>query len=371
MLPANTKVISVDDHVIEPPDLWWDRLPDRVRDIGPRVVELDSGAQAWAYEDALVTVDNDVVQKLPGTDTTPLQPARFDEMAPGCCDPRARLLDMDIDGVWAQLCFPQFARFAGHRFVMGHDKHLAHLCVRAYNDFIIEEWAAAAPDRLLSVAILPWWDVEKSVAEVERVSQMGASAIAFSENPTVLGFPSVHSDHWDPLWSAVEASGLPLCVHIGSSSKLNTTSQDAPGSVVLALVGTNAMGTCADWLFSGVLERFPGIKLMLSEGGAGWVPYLLESAEKAFRIYSHLSQAKRPPTEIFLEHIYVCMLTEPFALQTLGHIPVTNLLWESDYPHVGGNFPNSRRRLEDAMADVPDVDARCIAETNARALLLR
>jgi predicted TIM-barrel fold metal-dependent hydrolase len=368
MLAANVKAISVDDHVIEPPHLWESRLPPRLREIGPHVVELAGGIQAWAYEDQVVSTVRGNTRTSAGFDDDPDGYARFDQMRPGCYDPKARLDDMDLDGVWAQVGFPDFSRFAGHRFLAGKDKELALLCVQAYNDFVIEEWCATDPERLVPLVIVPLWDVDLAAKEVVRTGAMGARGLAFSENPTVLGLPSVYTDHWEPLWAAVADAGLPVCLHIGSSSRLLKSSEDAPPPVALSFVGANSMMACADWLFSGVLERFPQMSVVLSEGGAGWAPYLLEQAEHIFNDFTAKLAATRSPTELFAEHVYVCMIQDNLALRSLDAIPVDNLLWESDYPHESGSFPNSRALLDDAMRDVPDAFATKIVETNARRL---
>lgn len=367
MLPPDTRLISVDDHVIEPAHLWLDRLPSKWHDVCPRVVELPSGGHGWRYEDELVPLSQSIVrlsdESIRGerSDRT----VRFDEMRPGCYEPKARLDDMTLDGVWASLGFPNFTRFAGHRFLMGQDLELGLACLRAYNDFIIDEWCAADPDRLVSLAILPLWDVDLSVAEMERMVDKGAKAVAFSENPVILGLPSVHTDHWDPLWAAVSEADVPVCMHIGSSSQLATSSAEAPLSVTLALFGVNSMVAFSDWIFSGIFERFPKMRAVLSEGGAGWIPYMVERAEKAWHILGDASGATRPPAELYREHIFACMVTDAFAIASLEHIGVDNLMWESDYPHQDGVFPESRRTLEAVLADVADADAVKIGHDNA------
>lgn len=369
MLPAATKAISVDDHVIEPPNLWQDRLPERYRSVGPRVVEQDDGSQAWVFEDQLVRTKRGNSRTLPQFDQSPHGWARFEEMRPGCYDPAQRLADMDLDGVWASLLFPDFCRFAGHRFIDVRDKELARLCIAAYNDFLLDEFCAADPARLHGVAVMPLWDVEAAVAEIGRVGgHRSTKAFAFSENPTTLGLPSVYTDHWEPIWHAVADTGKPICLHIGSSSKLLRTSPDAPDPVGLTFVGANSMMACADWLFSGVLERHPSLRISFSEGGAGWVPYVLERADEVFDELGEVLPAKRPPRETFAEHMYVCFLRDRTALAAMDVIPNDNVMWEADYPHESGTFPTSRQQLEAQMADVPDELAVKIAETNARRL---
>lgn len=368
MLPLDTKPVSVDDHIIEPPHLFQSRLPAKYREIGPRVIELDDGTQAWTFENEVVRTVRGNTRTQPQFNQSPHGFARFDEMRPGCYDPKERLLDMDLDGVWAQLAFPDFCRFAGHRFIICHDKELARQCISAYNDFVVDEWCAADRERLHAVAILPFWEVEAAVREVQRVAGSGVKAFAFSENPTTMGLPSVYTDVYEPLWAAIAETGIPVCLHIGSSSKLLRSAPDAPDPVALTFVGANSMMACADWLFSGVLERHPKLRVAYSEGGAGWVPYVLERADEVFENLRSVLVATRPPRELFAEHMYVCMMRDDVAMKLLGDIGEDHVMWEADYPHESGTFPNSRAFLEKTMLPVPDHQARKIAETNARRL---
>jgi predicted TIM-barrel fold metal-dependent hydrolase len=371
MLPGDLRLISVDDHLVEPPHLWTERLPARYRDVGPRVEQLPDGREAWRYEDIVYPIPIGMVRTLDGLDRESFpNGVRYDEMRPGCYDPKERLVDMDTDGVWAQLAFPTFARFAGHRFIEGKDRELSRLCVQAYNDFVIEEWCATDPDRLLPMASIPFWDVEESIAEVERMAAAGAKAIAFSENPTYLGLPSVHdADHWDPLWKAIEAVELPICMHIGSGTKLVASSDETPWPAVVALDAVGAMMNCVDWLYSGVFDRFPKLKIILSEGGAGWVPYVLERCEKVYDIHRPRIEAARRPTETMAEHVCVCIVTDEYAMANLDRLPIDNVLWESDYPHNDSMWPNSRTVFEQISAGIDEETVRKIGELNARRLL--
>jgi predicted TIM-barrel fold metal-dependent hydrolase len=382
MFPSDAKLMSADDHMIEPPHLWVERVPSKVRETCPRIVDVD-GRQAWLYEDELTYIPMGSCRPLPGFKEEGYPPApgtaNFEEIRPGCYDPIERIKDMDMDGVWGQLCFPNYARFAGHRFFLNaKDYELGLTCLRTYNDYLLDEWCATDPNRLFGAAILPLQDIELAVAEFERVVAKGAKAIAFSENPTVLGLPSVHTDHWEPLWSAVNDSGLPVCMHIGSSSRLVTTSPDAPPTVLVSCNGLNSMMACVDWLMSGILERHSAIKVILSEGGAGWLPYILERADKAFhdpriKPNAEIGQTSRggqiPPSQLFRDHMYVCLVDEYFALRSLGDLPVDNLVWEGDFPHGDGLWPHNREYLGKALAEVPEDEARKIVETNLRGLL--
>jgi predicted TIM-barrel fold metal-dependent hydrolase len=377
MLPPDAELISVDDHLIEPPRLWLDRLPAKYAEEAPRVIENEVGGHSWLFAGKLTPLTSGIGRVRDGIDESslpartdrndlPSRFVRFDQIRPGCYDPVARLEDMDIDGVHAQLLFPQFGRFAGHRFLDTPDTGLALACIRAYNDFLLDEWCAAAPDRYIGLAVLPLWDPVLSAAEVRRAAAKGALSIAFSENPTLLGFPSIHTDHWDVLWDAVAETGLPICMHIGSGGKVITSSKDAPGSIEHVLAGTNSMVAAADWVFSGIFERYPDLQVALSESGAGWVPYFRERARVIYERRGAITGAKSDPNELFNQHMCVCAVSDAFASEVLEAVGVDNVMWESDYPHDESWWPHSREVFRRQMADVPDEWAVKVASGNAR-----
>ena len=247
-MSADILIVSPDDHLVEPADLWTSRLPERYRDIGPRIVrtrgrmdptvtsdvafvEDDEGRDAdiWHYEDAVIPIP--LISAAAGYDLDELttDPITYDEMRPGCYRPADRLADMDIAGIEASACFPNtLVRFCGQRFLYGKDKALAKLCVEAYNDFQIDEWAGSSNGRLIPLGIIPLWDVELAAKEVERVAARGMHSICFSELPSRLDLPSIHTDYWDPFFAACERNQVGIMLHIGSSSSLTKSSPDSP-----------------------------------------------------------------------------------------------------------------------------------------------
>lgn len=385
-------MISVDDHVIEPPHVWQDRLPARYRDVGPRVVR-DRAGEAWMYEDTrnptlglMAAAGNDKEEFSP----TPLG---YDEMRPGCYDSKARLEDMDRDGVLASLTFPTVPRFCGQLFYEGKDKELGLLCVKAYNDWMIEEWCGSAPGRFIPMIILPLWAPQLAAEEIQRCAAKGAKAIAFSENPFPLGLPSIHDadGYWDPVWAAAQDTDMPICCHIGSSSKMPITSPDAPYIVTVTLGPLNAAWTCIDWLFSGNFIRFPKLKLCLSEGGIGWIPYLLERAEYALDRQGAWSTKKElkfeftdaglqmllkendrsaafaiPPTQLFRDHIYGCFIDDEHGARWIDTIGVDNVMIETDYPHSDSTWPNSRENARQRLLGRPPEQIEKILRGNAK-----
>jgi predicted TIM-barrel fold metal-dependent hydrolase len=377
------KLISVDDHVIEHPRVWTDRLPAQYQEAGPRVIETSQetvdvmgekkkrdNAHVWQYEGELHAnfATQAVAGKPPeewGTD-----PWRYEEIRPGCYDPHERLADMDIAGVHAQLSFPTFPRFAGTLFLTSKDKELGLLSVRAWNDFMIDEWCAVDPTRLIPMSILPLWDPQLAAAEIERVAAKGSKTITFPENPVPLGLPSWHTDHWDPVFAACQAADIPLSMHFGTSGTIPNPGPDSPIPVSYTLLSTASMSTALDLVFSPVFYKFPNLKVALSEGGIGWFPHVLEKADWIWdrhRYYTGVNTETRP-SDLMRKHLWGCFIDDEVGLQQRHALGVGHIMWESDYPHSDTSWPNSRSRAEKMLATVPDEEAHRIVELNAREL---
>src|SRR5262249_32715539 len=194
---------------------------------------------------------------------------------PGTHLQSARLADMDLNYIEAALCFPTIPRFCGQSFLEREDKDLALLCVQIYNDWMIDEWCGGeGRGRLLPPTPLPPSDADLAADEVRRCAAKGSNAVAFSENPSWLGLPSIHSGWWDPFVAACDETETVINMHIGSASRFGNTSPDAPPFVGKSISFLNSLGCLADWLASGLLERFHKVKVALSEGQVGWIPFV-------------------------------------------------------------------------------------------------
>jgi len=197
-LPEDVQIVSVDDHVIENPSVWQDRLPEKYKELGPKNVRDDQGRDVWWYEGTpRYNIGLNAVAGKAREDYG-LDPVSYSDMREGCYEPKARIADMDLDGIHAQLCFPSFPGFAGSTFFAAQDKELAAACITAYNDWMIDEWCGSMPGRQIPLALLPFWDIDATVREAKRVAEKGAKSFSFTEAPHALGLPSFHTDHWDP-----------------------------------------------------------------------------------------------------------------------------------------------------------------------------
>jgi predicted TIM-barrel fold metal-dependent hydrolase len=361
------KLFSVDDHIIEPPDVWMDRVPSRFRETAPHVVEED-GRQYWVYEDRRHTnMGLNAVAGKPreewGND-----PIRFSDMIPGCYDPVARAADMRSNGIFASVNFPTLPRFGGTLFLSFKDKELASACVEAWNDFVLEEWCAAAPDMFVPMTICHLWDPALAAKEVERCVAKGARAICFIEDPRPFGLPSFQTDHWDPFWSACEETGVPVCMHLASSGSTFLGDQDLP-VVEIAASFTQAARASINLMVSPVPRKFPRIKMVWSEGGIGWIPAALERADRQFVRHKYWTTLPEGlPSEVAHRNMWWCMIEEPVGLKYRHDIGVDRIMWECDYPHSDTPWPHSQEGAAEVFAGVPDDEVELITHKNALAL---
>jgi len=375
VLTEDTKLISVDDHVIEPAHTFVDHIAPRFRDRAPRIVSPEPRLQGWEWEGRFYELSfqgNANTRKFREGESgkgDDLFARCYDDMIPGAYDVHERVRAMDEDGVWAELLFPTFPRFGGNRFLEGDDKELALACVEAYNNWMLDEWCPAYPDRFIPQTLIPLWDPQLAAREIERCAAKGSKAISFVENPYPIGLPSFPTGHWDPVFAAAADTGIPLSMHIGTSSGLLRPSPDATPSVGIALCGVNSMSALGDIIFSGALENHPNCKIALSEGGAGWVPYVLERLDYTWQRSRYEGvNCSRLPSEVFAQHFWVCMVADRYAVLNRHLIGLDKLMWEADFPHNDSNWPDSRKVLADAVHDIPDDEARQIGELNARRL---
>jgi predicted TIM-barrel fold metal-dependent hydrolase len=368
--------ISVDDHLIEPARLWQERLPAGARERGPRIV-TDGPSEFWVYEDRqIVTTGLNAVAGKKREEFSP-KPISYAEMRAGCYEPAERVADMNAGRVLSSMLFPSFPRYCGQVFHEAKDKDLALLCVRAWNDFILEEFAAAYPGRFIPMMIIPLWDPIAAAKEVERTAARGAKSIAFSENPTKLGLPSIHGGHWDPLFKAADEAGFVVSMHVGSSSNLIRTSEDMPTLAFMAYsAAANQAGTLLDWLFSGNFEKFPSLKIALSEGSIGWIPYFLERAEQVvdkqrfwasrFDINMNATHDKGEEKgaasfnldtdirRLFKDHVYGTFIEDQAGIRLLDIIGEDNVMLECDYPHSDSTWPNTPSMANKWLGHLPE-----------------
>jgi predicted TIM-barrel fold metal-dependent hydrolase len=362
------ELISVDDHIIEPPRVWADRLPAKYQEAGPHVIE-DEGREWRVYEGNRVdTMGLNAVAGKP-QETWNMDPVRYTDMIQGCWDPAVRARDMALDGVVGSVCFPTLPKFAGTLFLQFEDKELADLCVQAYNDWLFDEWCAAAPDLYIPMVITQLWDPELAAAEIRRTAARGARCITFPDTPAPLGLPSFFTDHWDPVWEALSETGLAVNMHIGTSGRLQSPADDAPFHVMIMLAQASAAIAMVGILESPVLRKFPALQMVFSEGGLGWIPAQLERCDRMWerhRMWSGLDDLK--PSELFTRNMYGAFVDDTVGLELRYRVGVDRILWESDFPHVESLWPQSQDVIKRVAEILPDDELEKVTNGNARRL---
>jgi predicted TIM-barrel fold metal-dependent hydrolase len=363
-------LISVDDHVVEPPDLFEGHLPDRYKAHAPRVITKDDGSDVWLYEgQELPNIGLNAVAGRPPEEYG-IEPTAFSEMRPGCYEIARRVEDMNANGVLGSMCFPSFPQFCGQLFARSEDEEIGLAMLRAYNDWHIDEWCGTFPGRFIPLSLPVLWDPELAAEEVRRVARKGCHAVTFSENPEKLGYPSFHNDHWDPFWKACEDEGVVVCLHIGSSSQLVITSVEAPINVMITLQPMNIVQAAADLVWSRVLTEFPHLRLALSEGGIGWIPYFLERIDYVYHHHRLWTGQDLPmlPSELFKERIITCFIDDAVGVENRHHLNIDMVTWECDYPHSDSTWPNSPEMLSKSLVSVPDDEIDKMTHRNAMRL---
>jgi predicted TIM-barrel fold metal-dependent hydrolase len=370
--PRRFPLISADDHLIEPRDLFEGRMPAALADRAPRVVESDSGTETWVYEDGFYpNIGLNAVVGRPKDEWT-MEPARFDEMRKGCWDIHARVADMDVAGIWASVCFPSLlAGFAGVVFSRSKDADLGLACVRAWNDWHHEVWAGTYPERMIPLAVTWLNDPELAAADVRRNAERGFKALSFPESPANLGLPSVHTTHWDPLLRACEETGTVVCLHTGSAAVAPTRSPESPLEQSTTLFPVNGMLAAADWLWARIPLRFPRLDVALSEGGLGWVPMLLDRLDYVMAHSgaggAHIWDGDLTPAEAVQRNFWFCSIDDPTTLRVRDRIGVDHILFESDYPHADSSWPDTQALIAQRLVGVPvDEAAKMTFENAAR-----
>ena len=351
--------VSVDDHLLEPPDMFEGRLPAKLQDRAPRVIERDD-MHYWLFEDQEVIINGGNVMKSWEPENMYGGAIRFDEMRRGAWDVHERVKDMDIAGIYASLCFPSMVfGFAGWRFTKMKDPELRLASLRAYNQWILEEWVGPHPTRFIPAQVSCLWDVDLAADEIRRNAERGFHSVTFSENPETLGLPSIYSGYWDPFFRACEETDTVVNLHVGSSGTTMLPSKDSPGEVLSALFTLSALATAVDWIYSKIPVRFPGLKLVLSEGGLGWIPLLLDRLQYLQRHYVPGGMTDTwvgvdiSPRDVLLRNFWFTAYYDPRTIPHLEPEVVDHVMYESDYPHADSSWPNTHSILSSQFGDLP------------------
>jgi predicted TIM-barrel fold metal-dependent hydrolase len=363
-------IISVDDHLVEPPDMFEGRLPARLQSGAPRVVETPEGHEVWEFDGNRYSQPgaNAVAGRRPEKTVT-VDPHRFEEMRPGCWNIDARVHDMDINGVWASLNFPSMITgFSGRIYSAAKDRDLGLAVTKAFNDWVYESWWQPYPDRIIPLGITYLADPQEAAAEVRRNAARGFRSLTLPERPHRIGLPSIFTDYWDPVLAACEETDTVISLHVGSSGLPSDFAPEAKSAGLSAsLFGQLSLTACTEWIWSGLPARFPGIKIALSEGGIGWVAMLLDRLETIVERsgYGKDYPGDLTPAEVLHRNFWFCTIDDPKTIVTRDVIGVDRIMVEVDYPHGDSTWPDTQSVIERVWGALPVDDLRKMTHQNA------
>jgi predicted TIM-barrel fold metal-dependent hydrolase len=383
--PVRYTVISVDDHLVEPAHMFEGRLPERLQERAPRVLWTPEGRQVWDFDGERfpeVALNANAGRRFtkPGD-----EPGRYDQIRPGCYDVDARVADMDLNGVWASMSFPsRITGFCGTVYSKCPDRELGLATLRAWNDWLYEEWYSPYPDRIIPLGVTYLTDPELAAAEIRRNAARGFRAVGMPERPQHIGLPSLFSGYWDPIIEACVETDTVLSLHAGNSGTYdlgelpesgNYASDglalgmlSVRGEVGLALFPQLALCACVEWLFSGYPDRYPTLKISLAEGGIGWVAMLLDRLDQMIDRRGVKQRFRDRPSEIVQRNFWFCTIEDPSTIDTRYRIGVENICLEVDYPHQDSTWPDTQLVIEENLGHLPVEEIRAICCENAAAL---
>jgi len=377
------RLVSGDSHLQVPADVWTHRVPSEYRDLAPRRVKLPSGGEA------IVAADGSSYWGATGS-YAGHTPETFDPMvafdyasAVGAGSPEQRLREQDQDGIDAELIFPGTSATHG----TGSPNRQAYLAMlRAYNEYLAEEYCAYAPDRLFGVAMLPSKDVDLKIAEMERSKRMGMRAVSLHDYPAGQPFPTAEDDRF---WAAAIDLEMPVCIHTTLSRRGGQLFQyprepafERPPDDFIDRLYRHANParcgslTACQLVFAGVFDRFPELKIYFAENNIGWIPFYLEQLDSEYEknhVWAErhfgIAPLERRPSEYIKEHSYWGFYDDRIGIKLRHEIGVDHVIWGSDFPHVVGFWPHSREALDQQMSGVPEGERRMMESTNLLDLL--
>lgn len=362
-------IVSVDDHISEPPDMFNKHLTGDDLASAPQFHTTANGANYWTYQGMTMTSVglNAVVGRVP--EEYGMEPQSLEQVRKGCYDPKARIDDMNVNGIAASLNFGSVGGFDGSRcFHKAPDLKLAAKHLRAYNDWHILEWCGYDRGRFIPCGLLPTWDMAATVAEIKRIAAMGCTSVSLSENPTMMGLPSIHNDYWEPMWKALTDHNMVICLHIGSGNPPPHASDESPIEAWITTMPMSISVGAADWLQLQALQRYPNLKIILSESGIGWVPYFMERADfshERHKAWTHSTFHNKKPSEVFQEHFMTCFIDDLFGLKNLADVGEDNVAYECDYPHSDALWPEVPEYLWEGLKRLTDTQIDKVTHQNA------
>ena len=372
----NVRIYDGDTHIVEPPALWQDRVPTKFKALAPRWVKNDDGSESWVYEDGRRV--SPVAGMMAPSGTSPVtwdlySRTTYGEIRRGAYDPEARLHDMDTDFVYAHVLHPTLA-LSGPTNFSRDNVELQLVCTRAYNDWM-SEFCSTDLDRLIGLALLPISGIEDTIAELERVRDLpGIDGVLLTAWPNGRATPLPEDDKF---WAAAAAADMPVVLHVGITG---SSEQDAfmgfmklgdrslvLGHINLERTAHAIMEALSYIIIGGVLQRHPALTIVGTETGIGWIPVFLEQTDDNFRRHRFWAETELTmlPSEYYRRQCFNTFQVDRAGILARDGI-VENIVWSSDFPHTGADWPNSTVTIEHNLVGVPEDERRLILTENCR-----
>lgn len=379
---ADMKIIDVDTHVVEPPDLWTSRMDPKWGDQIPRVRHDDkAGDDAWFVGDHRLGAAGSAGQ-AEWPEYPPGHPPRYEDTTIETRDPIKRLDWMDRYDIHTGILYPNVAMFAGKTIISQMDAGARLAQVQAYNDYQTE-FAAAAPGRYVTITSLPFWDLDATLAEIDRCAELGHRGVNFTQDPSAFGLPLLTDPYWDPMWANVQEKGVPVNFHIasgdtsliGNSGHASCGPQANYASMGVTFFMSNAR-TLAQLITGGICHRFPKLNFVSVESGVGWIPFALAALDWQWHncgVFLEHPEYQLTPSEYFKRQIYGCFWFERDTANTaIAQLGADNILFETDFPHPTSMSPGTHTSaiapnlyIQETFSGLPEADLRKILHDNA------
>lgn len=371
------RIVDVDTHFTEPPDLFSANAPVGLKDRLPRVERID-GCDYWMVGDAnFGSLGGNVIARDRNKLLGRLAYRTYDEIDPGSYQLKPRLQAMDDMGVWAQICFQNGGVTQGGSLVALNDAELSNTIIRMYNDACIDRMQESG-DRINCMATLPYWDRKEMLRELRRVIDGGIRGVVMPDRPERLSEPYVGTDggvnpFWEEFFDICNAQGVPLVYHLNSALDANSAiwdnlgfDQKLPIHALLHHVGCAA--TLSNYIVSGLLDKYDNLKIGLIESGIGWVPIWLEAMDhQLFEFRTRENRGlQKSCKEYFAKNFWVSFWFEDYAPKhMLEEIGVNKVMFETDYPHPTSLYPGVQDKLVDVFKDHDRHTRERVLEKNA------
>jgi predicted TIM-barrel fold metal-dependent hydrolase len=363
----NMVLVSVDDHIVEPGDMYVNNLPKEWHDRAPRMAKDENGADYWIFDGKRAgAIGLNAVAGRPKEEYG-CEPAALDQMRSGAYNIDGRIDDMNVNGIASSINFPSVVGFDGNRFMQFEDPAVGLRMLQAYNDWHIDEWCGKYPGRNIPVAIVPFWNPEEAAKEIERTAKKGARTITMCDNPTIHKLPSIHNDCYKPMWKALADNNVVISNHIGSGTPAPHASDESPIEAWITTMPIAIANSAADWLSLKAVREYD-LKVCLSEGGIGWIPYFLERSDfshQQHRAWTHSDFGGMLPSEVFRKHFMTCFIDDAFGLKNIEAICEDMIAYECDYPHSDCLWPEAPERLFETLKHLTDAQIDKITYQNA------